>query len=358
VIVLLWACTHRDPAETDAVDCADDDLVLAETDFDVGALATIDADSRVVHDALASVPSDPAVVVDGGLVIVLGGRGFDVVRLHTPCEWDAPKVEFSLEDDANPHDAAICAGALFVTQYGLPRLGVYDLDGEHLADVDLSDYADADGIPEADRVVRVDDTLYVALNRLDEVGASWPAAGPGMVVEVDCASRAVTAAWETGPNPTAYAIPGDPGRLVLRVGTYYQADAVTLNLDGGLEAIDLASGEVSPLFVDEADLGQNVTGFAAMDAEHGLFLSQDPGSVFHVWTVDPTTGSTAEIGDSTAFLTDVEAIGPEAWIAAGQSWEDPEARTGLLVADLVSGEMVVTTPIPTALPPVSLAALP
>lgn len=69
---------------------------------------------------------------------------------------------------ANPRDAAFASdGTLWITRYGLPTLLVLDTKTGAASTIDLSAFADSDGIPDMSAIAIVGDTAYVALRRLE-----------------------------------------------------------------------------------------------------------------------------------------------------------------------------------------------
>lgn len=271
-LVALAACTEKGLVfdDTGAVDNSPNAdgshsravVATVSADYAVGGLALVGLDDRMVQDDLTTLGADPQVRVTGDRLVQMNRGSENSVRIYELGSFEAPSLEFSLGDGSNPHDAAMCGGALFISLYGADGVGVYDPDsGATLATIDLSAYADDDGLPEAGSMVVIGDTLYVALERLDENSTYWTSE-TGLVAQIDCASREVTETWEVGPSPTLVADPSDPETLLVRTGTYYDGDGA-FTWDGALSRLDPAAGALAPLGVDEADLEVNLGGVAA-----------------------------------------------------------------------------------------------
>lgn len=331
-LLSLGCHRHKDEAATD--DTADDSTALDDsgaatgqqmaligmvsTDYSVGGLATVGLDDGAVTEATA-VSADPKIVVSDGQVIVLGRSTDNSVRLYTAGSWSAPDLEFSLGDGANPHDAAICGGALFVSLYGEDHLGVYDPQtGNVLGTVDLSAYADSDGLPETGAIVEGDGVLYVALENLDETSTYWTSSG-GHVLTVDCASRAVTADQAVGPGPSISAWPADPSRVVLRTGVYFDADG-NFAWDGAVALLDPATGATTDLLPTEAEASVNYTAVAAAPDGRALVLSTDSSWLYTVSCL-AADGTVTSAGTVETYLSDaVVNDRGEAWVASRTSW--------------------------------------
>lgn len=343
-LVALAACTEKGLVfdDTGAVDNSPNAdgshsravVATVSADYAVGGLALVGLDDRMVQDDLTTLGADPQVRVTGDRLVQMNRGSENSVRIYELGSFEAPSLEFSLGDGSNPHDAAMCGGALFISLYGADGVGIYDPDsGATLATIDLSAYADDDGLPEAGSMVVIGDTLYVALERLDENSTYWTSE-TGLVAQIDCASREVTETWEVGPSPTLVADPSDPETLLVRTGTYYDGDGA-FTWDGALSRLDPAAGALAPLGVDEADLEVNLGGVAAGSNGKALLLSTDSSWLYTVSCVDLATGAITPITTTENFLSDVAVNDrDEAWVAARASWAAPDVPGGVMIFDL------------------------
>jgi len=305
-------------------------------DYAVGALATVGLDDWAVSDSLATISADPQVIAAGGDLVVLGRGTEDSVRVYAPGAWSAPRLEFALDDGANPHDAAVCGGALFVSEYGEPYVGVYDPDsGALLSTIDLSAYDDGDGKPEPGTMVQRGEDLYLALEQLDEETTHWTASG-GTVLRIDCDARAVDDAWSVEPGPSIIADPDSEDGLLVRTGLYFDADG-DFAWDGGLYALDTASGALTAIAPTESEAELNYTGMAAVAGGGAIVLSTDDSWAYSVWCLDRASGTLSLLDTVSTFLSAIEVNDRgEAWIAARASWAAPDAAGGLLVYDVAT----------------------
>ncbi len=327
--------------------------VVTTTDFSVGALATVDLDTRELREEITATSADPIVRVDSGLVFQINRWMFDSVRVYEPPDLQQPVLEFSTGAGSNPHDAVLCDGAIFVTRYHEAALGVYDLDtGIGLGEIDLSPWADEDGIPEASTLVRRGTTIYVGLQRMIREGAFWPAdPDGGVILEIDCEAREVTGEWSTGPNVAIQAHPMDDDALLLIEGIYTD-ESGAITLDGGLRTLDLLDDAPGPIEIDEDTVGGNIVAVAVGPDGRGLLITAD-ALEHHVHGLDLVAGTTQLLDSTTAYIPEARANDRgEAWVVRRAPLDDLEAGGGLAVYDLAAFEQVAW--IGTSLEPFSI----
>ncbi len=323
---------------------ASDAAVLATVseDYSVGALATVDLETWAVADTLTDISGDPAVVVSGGYVFQLDRFGYDTVRVYTPGAFSEPIAEFALEDLANPHDVVVCDGLAFLSAYGGAELAVHDpRTGHREGGVDLSAFDDGDGSPEPSRLVLAPNgKVYAGLHQFDQ-GKGWVATG-GTIVEVDCATRAVTNSW-AAPTPDVYDNPGAPSNVLVH------------SASTGFYLLDTDSGALSDLLLADATIGASVDGVAAW-GDGAVVTTFDDAYGYAVGCVDLTAWTYAEAERSPNYLTGIAANDRgEVWIGARTHWATPGAPNGALVYDGASCEARTDAPITTLLAPFSVA---
>ncbi len=317
-------------------------VATVSDDYSVGALATISVPGWRVTDEIVDAPSDSTVVSTGGRIIQLNRYGFDTVRIYEPGEWSAPTVEFALPDLANPHDVEVCDGAAFITQYDRGSIAVHDPDsGLLIGSIDLSDFDDGDGTPEASRIVKAGNgKLYIGTHNLDRDGG-WVAVG-GHVLEVDCASRSVTNSWGF-TDADVYAYPGDPSQVVVH------EDGI------GVHLLDPATLE-SVLIVSSETIGATVDGLVAYGDKAVTIASTDDGE-YSVGCIDFTARTYTEVLASDNYLAGISGTGTgESWISARTHWSGTDAPAGVQVFDVATcTERTTDGPIATVLAPSSIA---
>ncbi len=349
----LAGCPVDDDDDTGDDDSAEDDVarqthaLVTTTDFTVGSLATVDLDDRAVTDEITAATGDPVVQVHDGLAYQINRFQHDAVRVYDPPDFQTPLLEFSTGAGSNPQQVIPCAGALFVSLYEEDFIGVFDPNtGLPLGEVDLSDFADGDGMPEAASMLRLDGMLYAGLQRMDRDEGWQPDPGGGRVVEIDCDTREVTRHWVTGPNVTVYRQPGRDDALLLVEGVLFDSEAEML-LDGGVLELILDDDAPGPILLAEADLGGNIVAFAAGGSGLGL-LALNVEEVHHLLCVDLATWATTELFETTSWIPEIRVDDRDQGYALLRSGPaDLDAPGGIAVVDLtecadLTGEQLIS----------------
>lgn len=253
------------------------------TDFSTGALSTVNLDTRAVTQDVEAVHSDAVARWYDGLLYVVNRFGQDNVQVIDPNTL-ATIRQFSTGNGSNPQD--ICF--LSPTRAYLSRYDVSDLlivnpsTGASLGVIALGAFADADGIPEMARMVRVGSRVFVAIQRLDRNGGFQPTdkslvavidATADTVLDADPVAAGKQAILLAGKNPyTAFAFDREGMRLLIGCAGVYG------ELDGGIEYLDavtLASGGYA---ITESALGGDVGDVAWHVAGHSYAIVSDAGS--------------------------------------------------------------------------------
>src|SRR2546428_6156243 len=148
------------------------------TDFHTGSLSAVDLDTRAVTKDVASVHSDAVERWYGGLLYVVNRFGQDNVQVIDPAQGYLTVRQFSTGNGSNPQDICLVSPTkAYVTRYELSDLLIVNpSNGASLGVIPLGAFADADGIPEMARMVRVDNRVFVAIRRLDRSRGYHPTA--------------------------------------------------------------------------------------------------------------------------------------------------------------------------------------
>lgn len=321
-------------------------MVVSTTDFTAGALAAVSIEGALV-DGLFATSGDPMVSADGAWVVLLDRAPPAAIRLFEAPDLAAPVREFSLPPGGNPQDAAVCGERLFVPMLDSATLPWWSLGDAGNGAVDLSAYADDDGSPEAATVVRVDEQLYVGLQRLRAEGPVWEPEGEGRVVAIDCATAEIVDDWPTGPNPSVHRAAAI-GDLWVRTGVWGRPD-------GALSRLNVASGAMN-VVVDEATLGWDLGDVVDVDGTLGIV-----GAAFdwseNVAVCVPPGGDPAVMAQTGAYLSAIAAdASGQAWVAHSLDYAEPDAPHGLRAYDLSACAPLGEGLVPTLLPPYALAA--
>ncbi len=262
----------------------------------------------------------------------------------------------------NAHDVDRDAnGSLWVARYEKPTLGIVRPDGGFDGVVDLSMFADADGLPEAEAIRVVGDHVFVALELLDRCNAYVPT-GNGIVVGIDVATRAVQTQIDLGgrnPFGRMKPVPWDP-----------TGSAVVIALPGLFSAIepgnaavlvDLQKGEVTTI-AQESVFGGSVAEvvLAAPDEGYAIVAGTEQENPTAVVAFDPSTGipkatlldSRTADGKGNYNHSGLAIVGAHLLVG-----DRAYGATAIHVIERKTG-LEVGTLFPARLPPVSLAEAP
>ncbi|HVM95588.1 MAG TPA: hypothetical protein VMT89_04330, partial [Candidatus Acidoferrales bacterium] len=278
--------------------CPADRLAFVSlTDFQTGSFGTLTLDTpRTITPASPqrTTNSDAAARAAGGRVYIVNRFQADNIQTLDPSRDFATVSQCSTGNGSNPHDIAlVSATKAYVTRYELtsvlivnPSVGA-DCAGFVLGSVDLSQFADADGVPEMDQMAIVNGKLYVSLQRLNRNNAFKPA-GPGMIAVIDTVTDTVAGQITlSGENPF-----GETKGLIVDNGTLVIGEAGQLGVnDGGIERVDLTTGMAAGFFITEAELGGDLNDFV-LDSDHlGYAITAGTDFSNSLVAFDPTTHS-------------------------------------------------------------------
>ncbi len=182
--------------------------VVVTTDYDSGGLSEVSADSTgTVRQDLASVHPDAVARVYDGLVYVVNRAGADNVQVIDPAHGYATIRQYPWGRGPNPHDIAVIApDRAYASRNGSD--GLLEIDprtGAARDTVSLRRFADADSIPDMDRLFYQAPYLYITVDRIDFGGGTYLPVAPSYLVILDTRTNAIVDA--DGVTPGVQAIP-------------------------------------------------------------------------------------------------------------------------------------------------------
>lgn len=314
--------------------------------FDGGTLTVVDRETLEVCDGVVTATPDSVLRAVGDRIIQVDRLGQDRLSWLDPAAWGRPEREFSTGAGTNPHDVVSCGEGWLVSLYERDGLALFDDEGRTLRTIELSDLADADGIPEASDLVSLDEgRALVALQRLDR-GDAFAPTSEGALAVVDCVRGEVETSWPAPPN----------------VSLSQASDGTLLAFgeDGTLREVDRSTGPAAPWIT----LDRAPSSAARTSEGYAVVITRDADLWHRLSCVDPT-GEVTPLRTTDAYLPDVKidedgmawvAVRP-GWRAAGDDIPDEPVvlspPVGLWRVDPV--ECAVIDEIPTALGPYDLA---
>jgi DNA-binding beta-propeller fold protein YncE len=250
---------------------SDTQAFILTTDYMDSSFSIINVDNPdIVETDIASIHADDEVRHYNGKVYVLNRWGYDLIEVFD-AEDNFKKVsEFSTGTGTNPQDIAfISNNKAYVTCYDTTDLLIVNpTTGEHLGTINLSEYADDDGIPEMHKMVAFKflgkNRVYVTIQRLDRDNWFAPT-DKSYIVELDGDKDTVIRAIQlTQVNPSTAPILDGIHILVGETGSWFDGE------DGGIERINIFTNEAEGFIISEADLGGNIVDFDIYNKYSGL----------------------------------------------------------------------------------------
>jgi DNA-binding beta-propeller fold protein YncE len=330
---------------------------VVATDFQTGSFATVSLDEpRTVTPASPArvINTDALARAHGGLVYVINRFGADDIQVLDPARNFATAFQCSTGGGSNPNDIAFRSGtkayvALFARSDLLIVNPVARIDCSDfvLGSIDLSAYADEDGIPEMTQLAIVGDRLYVSLERL----TNFMPAGPGALVTIDTnTDQVIGEITLTGENPFGQSkgltVEGEK-LVVTEVGKF------GVN-DGGIERVDLLSATAEGFFVTEADLGGDITDFVLISDHLGYAILSQGDFTNALVAFDPTTRMVTQTLMSGGSLSDVEIDDRGELFVADRNISTP----GVRIFRASDGTEITTAPLDLGLPPFDIVFVP
>ncbi len=339
---------------------AQSDLFVITTDFSTGSTAFLAANEAEAEVNLLGIHSDAVGHYHDGRVYIINRLGQDNILVLDAMDLRAPLTQFSVGNGANPHDIEIVApDKAYVTRYGTASLLIVNpQDGAELGHIDLSAFADADGLPEVSQIVRVGDRLYLSCLRLDRDGG-WAPVDISYLIVVDIATDTLV-----DVDPDAEGVQGialsvaNPNSMVA-VGEQIAVGVVGFFGDrsGGVEIVDTATNRSLGLAVSEEDLGGDITSMILVDHNRGYAVVADENFAN---SVRPFALSSGAVGApveniSGGFIPSLAVVGDRLIVADRGSFADP-ASAGLKFYAAATGAFL-SGPIDTGLPPFDIVVL-
>ena len=329
---------------------------VTTTDYSSGSASVIWLDpGYTTETGVSSIHSDAVARWYNGLVYVINRAGADNIQILDPENNFSTLSQHSTGNGTNPKDIAfVSPSKAFVSRYNSNDLLIMNpATGTQLGTIDLSQFADGDGLCEMDHMLIKDNILFVAIQRLDgnnywmPVGDSYIAvidAVADTLMDVDPGSPGVQAIPLTAPNPfTDLKFDSDGYTiLVACVGLWGMTD-------GGIEMIDPVSMSSQGFMITEAAAGGDINEFEILSADKGYMIIATPSFTTDMVPFNPSTG----IAGSPMYsppgwvLNDIE-ISPEGELfVADQTATAP----GVWIWDTSVDTLITSSPKSTGLPP-------
>jgi DNA-binding beta-propeller fold protein YncE len=326
---------------------------VVESDFSTGSFSSADAATKATSCDVASVHSDARVRWYAGRVYVVNRFGADNIEVLDGTTFGLVK-QFSVGNGSNPYDIAFASPTrAYVTRYESTDLWIVDpTTGAHTGTVSLAGLADADGIPEMDRLVMAGPLLFISLQRVNRNAGFQPTDSSlvavvdtrtDQLVDCDAAHAGVQGILLPRTNPVTPFVFDEP-RTRLYLGCVGQYGA----LDGGIVRVDPAGLVADGVVCDETALGADVLDIAWHDDARAYAIVSDASFNTALVRWSPVTGQRLETlyspGGFSLADAEVRPDGGEVWVC-NSSFGSPGLRVFSTLTQLqVGGAITCTLP--------------
>ena len=339
-------------------------LALVTNDFTAASLHIASINPPDLSEDVAAVTTDPALSWGNDMLAVLGRYTFNRVTLLDSVDW-AARFDFPVSvdgaDEPNPQSLTFAAdGRAYLTLLASPKIPIFDFtappEENPVGALDLTDFADADGSPEAGVALACGDVLFVGIQRLVE----FVPVDHSYLVPIDLTTQRPIDLDPATDGPQAIELLG-PWPKQIRQDPADATGHTALVLTSGVERVDLVAGTSSWAVTPERLTALEIDGFdvqsfaVAPDGASVYIVATDgmfPASALHQFGLADESATTITTGLTTSEKA-LEILGTTLWIADA----DPDAprlrRFDLTQSPPTEGDWVATPP-----PPYLLFAIP
>lgn len=235
--------------------------VVLSTDYNNSYLSLIDISNHNIKKDIASSHGDDIVRYYDGRIYVVNRYGYDYIQVF---DSQMKKIDvWHLEKGSNPHDIAIVNGKAYITCYDKNYLLVMDENGNEIKKINLSDFADSDGLPEANKMAVFGDKVFVTLQCLDRNNYYAPS-GRSYLIVIDSSTDSIVRAIKlSSTNPFASPVVDGMHIYVDEVGRWGAED-------GGIEKISVLNYNSYGFIIDENTAGGDIVDFDIAPKHEGM----------------------------------------------------------------------------------------
>ena len=238
---------------------------VTTTDYSSGCASVIRLDPGYTTEiCVAPIHSDAVARWYGGLVYVINRAGADNIQILDPEDGFATLSQHSAGNGTNPKDIAfVSPGKIFVSRYDSNDLLIMDpATGVHLGTIDLSQFADGDGLCEMDHMIMKDGILFVSIQRIDR-NNYWMPVGDSYIAVVDAAADTLIDVDPGSPGVQAIPLSASNPFTDLK----FDSDGYTILVgcvglwglkDGGIEMIDPVTMTSRGFMITETAAGGDI----------------------------------------------------------------------------------------------------
>ncbi|MBN2802867.1 MAG: hypothetical protein JXR91_07220 [Deltaproteobacteria bacterium] len=365
--IFIYGC--KEIAQNSSSDISNGVFVLT-TDYQSGAYSIINSDDYTVkksagmiyQDALCRSFNISGVESDIFVVSRLGGDSIDIINLEDNRNIEN---EFSAGAGSNPQDIAVVSEKLaYVALLNRPYiLAINPLTGKEITRIDLSEFADSDGLPEVSSVFYHDKKLYAAVERLN-IANSFKPSDYSLLLIIDVKSNKVERNIKlsfTNPFGLLEYFEFYNSLVIVESGVFTSMNDST-SYDGGVELFNLETGELSGAIISENELGGDILDAVLLNDKKGYAIvgkKSDTGSKTDVVSFIP--GISGVAGNAAAGKVIKTVLKSDSWSYnsvslspdGSQIWISDRSiySPGIRIFNTDDDKEIQDSPIDTGLPP-------
>ena len=329
---------------------------ITTTDYSTGSSSVIYLDGQHTTERnVESICSDAVARFYDGLIYVVNRMSCDNIQVLDPSDGFSTVRQFSVGAGSDPHDIAFLSNTkAYVSRGNETELLVIDpSSGSHLETVDLSQFSDADGIPEMDCMILIGDLLFVSIQRLDR-NNYWLPVSPSYLAVIDTRADTLYDCDPIAPGVQAVELSGtDPyGELHFDPYTgllYFTSVGWWGMIDGGIEKVDPSALESLGFILTESAAGGDINDVVLFSPTIGYAVVTDASFNNFLVRFDPSTGTLTDTLYSPGgyVLADIEISPGGELFLCDRTATDP----GIRIYDAARGCAIVEGTIDVGLPP-------
>ncbi len=353
-MLFVLACRAA-PKPTDSEPGSARAALVVTSDYESGAYSVVDLGSLDVHRDIAAIHPDAVCRVDRTLrrPFLIERHGADAVDVLAPAEGWRVTSQYSVGAGTNPQDiAAVSPDRAYVARLGHPGLLVVNpLTGAEIDTVDLTDYADDDGVADITWLYALEGKVYALAARLE---AFRPTGSSAMLV-IDGETGAVEEEIPLShTNPSGkLRYNGALERFVLIETGGFSSLGGAGEMDGIVETFDPETRTVSGAVITAEALGGDIIDAVLVSETRGVAIIEhgsDDTLATRLVAFDPSTGEKGQtLRESDAWAFSALELTPD----GGAIWLADRTRTrpGIRIFDTDTLQMMTEEPIDVGLPP-------
>lgn len=334
-------------------------LLIGTSDFTTGSLSAIDLSTYKIYTDIIPLHSDAVLRSSTNHFFAINRLGQDNISLLKSDQNWQPLYESSTGKKSNPYDIVVVdSNTALVALYGANYLLIVNpTDGSHKGTIDLSAYADSDGLPEVNSLKLQSGFIYVTLQRLNRSQINWSPAGISYLLKINASNLQIVASYVLPfTNPISrieyYAANNS---LIFAAPAQFASNA---QLDGGVIEFSLTSESFLTSPITEQQANFEIVDVVIVNANLGYIVGLDLNRNSIFASFNPITHSIIKQIDSLSSLiggyyTEILYYNNLIFLADRKA-----TNPGIRIFNALTSLEITFSPLDVGLPPFSLEVWP